>query len=316
VSAVEEFDEDDLDEFERNLRGEPMTLKLDLDTLVLGSGSHSSITSGACVMEAVAYVAGEPWSDHPACASKVIGAFLSSWNDTLNDDDRNRLLKPYVTRLVGTAGTAAQEDRRAWMCLDWLVRTYTPAWLRAAKLDTQAAVLAGLPEFEAGMDVPSIRPAVEGVRTDAHAARVAAGDAAWDAARAAARAAAWDAASDAARDAAGAAARAAAWDAAGAAAWDAAWDAARDAAGDAAGDAAWAAARAAAWDAAGDAAGDAAWAAAWDAARDAAGAAAGAAAWDAAWDANGGRLRPVVDELQTSAVDLIDRMIAVTELAS
>jgi hypothetical protein len=241
-------------------------------------------------------VAGEPWSDHPVCASKVIGAFLRSWNDTLNDDDRNRLLKPYVTRLVGTAGTAAQEDRRAWMCLDWLVRTYTPAWLRAAELDTQAALLAGLPEFEAGMDVPSIRPAVVSVRTDAHAA--------W--------AAAWDVAREAAGDVAWAAAGAAASDAAGAAASDAAGAAASDAAGDAA----WAAAWAAAWDAAWAAASDAAWAAASDAAWAAAWAAASDAAWAAARDAAWARLRPVVDELQTSAVDLIDRMIAVTELAS
>jgi hypothetical protein len=251
------------------------TRTINLDSLVLEKGVHAPSDAEMCVMEAVAYVAGEPWSDRPACASKVIGAFLRSWNDTLNDDDRNRLLKPYVTRLVGTVGTAAQEDRRAWMCLDWLVRTYTPAWLRAAKLDTQAAVLAGLPEFEAGMDVPSIRPA----------ARAAA--AAWDAAREAAGEAAWAAAGAAA----GAAARAAAGDAARAAA--AAGDASGDAAGEAAG--AWAAAGAAAW----AAAGEAAWAAA------------GAAAKDAA----GTRLRAVVDELQTSAVDLIDRMIAVTEQA-
>ena len=86
----------------------------------------------------------------------------------------------------------------------------------------------------------------------------------------------------------GAAARAAArdadWDAAGAAAWDAAWDAA--------GAAARAAARAADWDAAGAAAGAAARAAAWDAA--------GAADWDA--------LKPTVEAMQVSAVDLLKRM--------
>jgi len=82
----------------------------------------------------------------------------------------------------------------------------------------------------------------------------------------------------------------------------AAWAAARDAAGDAARDAAWAAARAAAWDAARAAAGAAAWAAA----RAAAVAAAGAAAVAATSTA----LAPTVERLQDSAIDLLDRMLA------
>ncbi len=71
----------------------------------------------------------------------------------------------------------------------------------------------------------------------------------------------------------------------------------RAAAGDAAGAAARAAAGAAAW--------DAAWAAAWAAAWDAA----GAAAWDAAWDA----LKPTTEALQQSAVELVERMCALTD---
>ena len=57
----------------------------ELDKLVLDSGGHDSWEKGACVMEAVAYVAGEPFSDHPACASQVITDFLISWNDALPD---------------------------------------------------------------------------------------------------------------------------------------------------------------------------------------------------------------------------------------
>jgi hypothetical protein len=98
---------------------------------------------------------------------------------------------------------------------------------------------------------------------------------------------------------------AAAGDAAGDAAWAAAGDAAGDAARSAAGDAARAAAGDAAWDAARAAAGDAAW----GAARDAAWGAARAAAWDAAGDA----LKTTVEQLQQSALDLLDRMIAVTD---
>ena len=100
--------------------------QIDLEKLTLKTGAHPAPNNGlvdACVMEAVAYMAGEPWSDHPACASQVVGAFLRSWNDTLPDDDRQQL-KQYVPRLVGSAGTKEQEDARAWMALDWLVREH------------------------------------------------------------------------------------------------------------------------------------------------------------------------------------------------
>ena len=194
------------------------TKTLDLDALALKSGAHSDPDAGMCVMEAVAFIAGEPFSDHPQCASPIIGAFLRSWNDSLPDADRQQL-KQYIPRLVGTRSTPEVEDARGWMCLDWLVRTYTPAWLRLAGLTEQATRLTDLPEFRAGMDVPSIRPTIDAVREDARAAWAAAWDAARDAARAAAR--------DAARDAAWAVARDAARDVARDVAWDAACDAAR-----------------------------------------------------------------------------------------
>ena len=112
----------------------------DLEQLVLASGGHSSWEAGACVMEAVAYVAGEPYSDHPECASPTITSFLVSWNDALNDVDR-QILKPYIVRLVGTRTTAADEEIRAWLLTDWLARECAPAWLRLAGLTDQADAL-------------------------------------------------------------------------------------------------------------------------------------------------------------------------------
>ena len=202
------------------------TAVIDQDRLaevaVLHAGGHSP-GDQMCAMEAVAFIAGEPWSDHPQCASPVIGAFMRAWNDGLPDAERNTLLLPLIPRLVGTRGSDALEERRSLMAADWLVREHTPAWLELAGLKDQAAMLRALPEITSMAQVPSVRSPLEAVRKDAAAA--------W--------AAAWDAAGDAARDAAWDAARDAAWDAARAAAWDAArdaaWDAARAAAGDAAG---------------------------------------------------------------------------------
>ena len=63
-----------------------------LQGLSLKSGAHSP-NSTFCVMEAVAYVAGEPWSDKPECACPIISSLLRSWNDALpTDADRDRLL--------------------------------------------------------------------------------------------------------------------------------------------------------------------------------------------------------------------------------
>ncbi len=267
--------------------------------LRLENGSHQGPDEGVCLMEAVAWLAREPHSDEPKCVCPVLGAFGRDLNDRLDVERRGRL-KPLIPALVGTASDG-QAEARGFMAMDWIVRTYTPAWLRLARLDTDAEGLESLPEIVNMETLDAARGRLGAVRRSD-------GVAAWAATRAAAWAAAWDAAGDAAWAATRAAAGAAAWDAAGAAAWAAARAAAVDAtraaagaAAGAAGAAAWAAAWDAAWAAAWDAAGAAAWAvaraAAGDAARDAAGAAAGAA------------LEPTKRALQDSAVLLFRRMV-------
>ena len=243
----------------------------------LKSGGHRGITDGACVMEAVAYVAGEIWSDHPACACPVITEFLVSWNDALPDDERTELLKPLIPLVVGTRGSKALEARRANMAADWFIRVQTPAWLRLAGLTKQAETLEAFPEITDFAKVPSLMPTLQAIRKDSAAAGVAAGDVAGDVAG----------------------------DAAGAAAWAAAGDAARDVARDAAWAAALAAARVVAGDVAGDVACDVAGDVAWDAARAAARVVARAAARDA--------LKPTTTALQASAVDLVKRMCTLSD---
>lgn len=156
-----------------------------LNELSLKSGSHSP-DSKMCVMEAVAYVSGESWTDSPDCVSRVLGAFMRVWNDALpSDADRDRLLKPLIPRLVGTANGAELETRRALMATDWLVRVHTPTWLRIAGLVSQAESLEKLPEITSIKQILSTRGPLQAARKAAAAAR----DAAW-----AARDAAWDAA--------------------------------------------------------------------------------------------------------------------------
>jgi hypothetical protein len=182
---------------------------IDLDNLTLGRGSHDApwctdedcgeqppagwtppTIFEACEMELTAYVAGEGWSDSPECVSPVIAAFVRSWNDGLPDGDRQQL-KRWTVPMIGTNTGPEDDDIRAWMACDWLVRVQTPAWLRLAELTDQADLLAGMPELRPDT-VPTIRPALEAARSDAHAARDAAWAAAGAAAGAAARAAAWE----------------------------------------------------------------------------------------------------------------------------
>ena len=199
-----------------------------LERITLSNGAHATREQGMCVMEAIAYIAGRDHSDHPPCASRVITSFLVSWNDALPDNaTRDRLLKPLVPLVVDTAGSPALELRRAYMCMDWLLRECAPTFLALTPdLVKHADALRGGAEV---VDLKTIKQILPQAREAQKAAA-----AAWAAARAAAGAAARDAAWAAARDAARAAARDAARDAA----WDAAWAAARAAAGDAAGDAA------------------------------------------------------------------------------
>src|SRR5882762_7811859 len=144
-----------------------------LQSISLKVGSHDP-NSTFCVMEAVAFVAGEAWSDHPECSCPVISAFLRSWNDGMrSDEERDRLLKPLIPRLIGTKNKLL-EERRSLMAADWLIRVHAPVWLRLAGLNKQAESLESLPEIIAMSQVPSLRGPIEAVRQDAYAAWAAA----------------------------------------------------------------------------------------------------------------------------------------------
>lgn len=149
------------------------------------AGSHDP-NGTACIMEMAAYMAGEPWSDAPKCASPVIGAFCRSFWDASKDNWPG--LVERMDRIAGSANPAA-DDARAWLATDWLVRTVTPVWLRKAGLDAEADALVALPALTSTALAREAQPIIDGARAKASAAWAAAGDAAWDAAWAAAGAA-------------------------------------------------------------------------------------------------------------------------------
>ena len=100
---------------------------LNLDTLTLLKGAHDDAEEGMCLLEAVSYVAGEPFSDNPECTSPVLSAFGRALNDVLPDDKR-QALRDYIPSMIGTAGDGLDEAR-SYLALDWLIRTHMPAFL-------------------------------------------------------------------------------------------------------------------------------------------------------------------------------------------
>lgn len=89
---------------------------IDFEKIILKAGSHSTGSAGMCVMEAVTDFAGEPPTDGPKCVFSTIAVFLRIWNDALlANADRNRLLRPFIPKIIGTASTdliALERSRR------------------------------------------------------------------------------------------------------------------------------------------------------------------------------------------------------------
>lgn len=176
---------------------------IDFDSVVLKNGAHGDTFTGeCCVIEwsnrAAAcvpelrerYGVAQFSDDHPSI-SRTIRSFAISFNDALPDDEtRTRLLRPYITKILGTRTTAKDETIRAWMATDWLVRVHAPAWLDLAGLTEHATKLRALTPLTSSKIAIAAQQTIAGARERASAAR----NAARNAARAAARAAARDAA--------------------------------------------------------------------------------------------------------------------------
>lgn len=263
---------------------------ISLETLRLGIGGHDDPRHGLSLLEAVACLAGEPHTNYPQCTSPVLGAFGRALNDILADEDRQRLV-PLVPRLVGTAKGGVLDRKLMFMAVDWLVRMYTPTWLRTGGFEKSANVLSNASEVVSWSHLEALLPALQSAK---HVA-IAAWGVAWRIAPTA-RTEAWGVAAHVAW----CAAKRAAWEAATNAAWDGTQGVMR-------------AARAEIWDTVTHAAWSASKDAAWHAAIHIPSNRTALDDWnvvsEAAWEV----LRPTISELQDSAISLFERMVATAE---
>jgi hypothetical protein len=78
-------------------------------------GKHKDREHGLCLLEAAAYVAGEPHTDRPLCVCPVIAEYCRVLNDAnwLNDDDRTEYLYPIVEKIINTLKPESEEWRAA-----------------------------------------------------------------------------------------------------------------------------------------------------------------------------------------------------------
>jgi hypothetical protein len=72
----------------------------DLAVPVLSRGKHRNPRKGACFMEFASYLAGEPWSDHPACTHPLLAGVARDVNDCTTDAGRTRLA-PLIPSVIG-----------------------------------------------------------------------------------------------------------------------------------------------------------------------------------------------------------------------
>jgi hypothetical protein len=78
---------------------------------ILSPGKHRNPRTGACFMELASLLAGERWSDHPACTHPLLAAVARHVNDHTSDAGRQRLTD-LIPSAIGLTGEDLHIDAR------------------------------------------------------------------------------------------------------------------------------------------------------------------------------------------------------------
>jgi len=76
---------------------------------VLSRGKHRNPRKGACFMEMASFLAGEQWSDHPACTHPLLAHLARLVNDSVADPWRSQLI-PLIPSVIGLASDDERVD--------------------------------------------------------------------------------------------------------------------------------------------------------------------------------------------------------------
>jgi len=78
---------------------------------MLSRGKHRNPRKGACFMELAAYLAGERWSDHPACTHPLLASVARMVNDQTSDAGRPQLAA-LIPSVIGLTSDDLHVDAR------------------------------------------------------------------------------------------------------------------------------------------------------------------------------------------------------------
>ena len=105
---------------------------------LLSRGKHRRPTKGACVMEYASYLAGEKWSDHPACTHPLLAELARQVNDFISDETRQTFVE-VVPDLIGLTGSDLRFDLHIALRV---ARTAVPVVAEPRQRMMAAAILA------------------------------------------------------------------------------------------------------------------------------------------------------------------------------
>ena len=115
---------------------------------ILSAGRHRSPRRGACFMEFASYLAGERWSDHPACTHPLLAALARDVNDLTSDASRDALM-PLVPRVIGLESDDPRVPAR-------IALHAAAAAMPVASAERQQALAVGMLEMITDTDDPAL----------------------------------------------------------------------------------------------------------------------------------------------------------------
>lgn len=117
---------------------------------VLSRGKHRTPRGGGCFMEFASYLAGESWSDHPACTHPQLASLARMTNDCTSDAARSKLAV-LIPSVIGLNG----DDPRIAVLV--ALRAATSA-LPVANMERQRALAVGILTCEHALQKMEGRP--------------------------------------------------------------------------------------------------------------------------------------------------------------
>jgi hypothetical protein len=102
----------------------------------LSAGRHRNPKRGACMMEYASFLAGERWSDHPACTHRVLATIARGVNDLVTSRTRDTLVE-FVPRVIGVTSDDPRMAAR-------LALTAAADALPVASMERQHALAVGV----------------------------------------------------------------------------------------------------------------------------------------------------------------------------